>query len=182
MSFRKGFKAEANRISLRVRNKLGLSKTDPIDPAEVCIHFELELLFLSEVEPTSPFLTTQKSKFSAVTVPRGWRQAIVVNDSHHPHRQNSSICHELAHCFLGHECVPPLTEEGERNHNGGIEAEANFLGGSLLIPNDAANHILKAGIKARAQALYGVSNKMLNYRLQISGANIIHQRRRKKFT
>ena len=103
-----------------------------------------------------------------------------MNDAQHHRRQNSSICHELTHCFLGHECAPPLTEDRERNHDGGNEAEANFHGRALLLPNEAANYILKAGIKQRAQALHSVSEEMLNYRLQISGANIIHRHRRKK--
>ena len=85
----------------------------------------------------------RSSAFSAVTVPCGCARAIVHNDSHHPYRQRSNICHELAHCFLGHECTPPLTEEGERARDGGIEAEANFLAGALLVPNEAAVHIVR---------------------------------------
>ena len=70
MGFRKGFKAKANRISLRVRKGLGLKQTDSIVPAEICAHFDIELLRLSDVEPSSSFLTSQRSKFSAVMVPR----------------------------------------------------------------------------------------------------------------
>jgi Zn-dependent peptidase ImmA (M78 family) len=93
------------------------------------------------------------------------------------YRQRSNICHELAHCFLGHKSTPPLTESGARAHDGGVEAEANFLAGSLLLPNEAAKHIIKTGIEAQAQHIYGISKQMLTYRLSISGANTIHQRR-----
>lgn len=177
MGFRRGFKAEANRIALRVRQQMGLMDDAPIDPAEVCSRFEIDLLKLSEVAPGSPFLGAHRDAFSAVTVPRGLSTAIVHNDRHHPHRQRSNICHELAHCFLGHECAPPLTENGDRSRDGGIEAEANFLAGALLITNEAAKKILMDGLYYQAQGIYGVSQSMLDYRLRVSGAQTIHQRR-----
>lgn len=176
MTFKRGFKAEANRIALRIRDQMGLGATDSIDPAAVCSHFDIRLIPLSELDVTNVFLK-HTSSFSAVTVPCGSQTAIVHNDAHHPHRRHSNICHELAHCFLGHQCAPPLTEDGNRTHNGGIEAEANFLAGALLIPNEAAIYIVSNGLVSEAQRLYGVSTSMLNYRLQVSGARRIHERR-----
>ncbi|CDX20103.1 putative Zn peptidase [Mesorhizobium sp. ORS 3324] len=176
MAFRRGFKAEANRIALRVREGMGLRPIDPIDPAVICEHFDIKLLRLSEHDPNCPFLGAEQSSFSAVTVPSGWGTAILHNDAHHPYRQRSNICHELAHCFLGHKCTPPLTEKGERARDGGIEAEANFLAGALLIPNEAAIHIVHQGLTLQAQGIYGVSKPMLDFRLRISGANAIFER------
>jgi hypothetical protein len=156
---------------------MGLRPTDPIDPAKVCVHFDIVLLRLSELEcDASAFLGAASSAFSAVTVPCGARRGIVHNDAHHPYRQRSNICHELAHCFLGHECTPPLTEEGERIRDGGIEAEANFLAGALLVPNEAAIHIVRRELVPMAQRLYGVSQPMLEYRLRVSGARTIQMR------
>jgi hypothetical protein len=104
LPFRRGFKAEANRISLRVREQMGLGPLDPID--EVCAHFDIVLMKLSELGcDAGAFLGTESSSFSAVTVPCGPTTAIVHSDSHHPHRQRSNICHELGHCFLGHQCA-----------------------------------------------------------------------------
>jgi IrrE N-terminal-like domain len=177
LAFRRGFKAEANRISLRVREQMGLRPIDPIDPAKVCAHFDIVLLKLSELDcDSSSFLGANHSCFSAVTVPCGLRTAIVHNDSHHAYRQRSNICHELAHCFLGHQCTPPLTESGERARDGGVEAEANFLAGALLIPNEASIHIVRQGLVSAAQGVYGVSQPMLDYRLRVSGARTIHSR------
>ena len=177
MEFRRGFKAEANRIALRVRAQMRLSPIAPIDPAAICDHFDIKLLRLSDIDRRSVFLGTNNSSFSAVTVPCGFHTAIVHNDSHHPHRQRSNICHELAHCFLGHKCTPPLMDNGERAHDGGIEAEAHHLAGVLLIPNEAARHIVSNGLVTQAQGIYGVSSAMLTYRLRISGAHKIHERR-----
>ena len=176
MVFRRGFKAEANRIAVRVREQMGLLAISPIDPVQVCAHFDIILIALSELKPDSVFLGRSGSSFSAMTVPCGWHTAIVHNDSHHAHRQRSNICHELAHCFLGHKSTPPLTDEGTRAHDGGIESEANFLAGALLIPNQAAVHIVQSGHNVIAQREYGVSQPMLSYRLRISGAYAIQQR------
>ena len=176
MGFIRGFKAKANRIAVKIREQMGLADVAPIDPEAICDRFDIQLIKLSEIAPSCDFLGANKSAFSAVTVPRGHQIAIVHNDFHHPYRQRSNICHELGHCFLGHECTPPLTEEGERASNGGIEAEANFLAGTLLITNEAAFHILQSGILNQAQDLYGVSGPMLNYRLKVSGAYTRFQR------
>ncbi|RWN31104.1 MAG: ImmA/IrrE family metallo-endopeptidase [Mesorhizobium sp.] len=178
MAFRHGFKAEANRIALKVRDKMGLGPVDPIDPEAICGKFDIVLMRLSELGcETRAFLGRDQSAFSAVTVPCGATTAIVHNDAHYAYRQRSNICHELAHCFLGHKYTPPLTEEGERAHDGGIEAEANFLGGCLLIPNEAALHIVSQGLIPFAKQLYGVSQPMLDYRLRVSGAHTIHARK-----
>lgn len=177
MPIRRGFKAEANRIALRIRDRMGLSAVDPIDPFEICARLDVRVIRLSEIDPSSPFLRDASSAFSAVTVPCGHETAIVHNDAHHPNRRRSNICHELAHCFLGHKCTPPLTEDGERALDNGIEAEANFLAGALLISNEAALHIVSTGLVPTAQRIYGVSNQMLTYRLRISGAERIYQRK-----
>lgn len=176
MGFRRGFKTEANRIAVRIREQMGLSPADPIDPDLVCERFDIRVIRLSDIDRKSPFLGRESSAFSAVTVPRGHQRAIVHNDAHHPYRQRSNICHELAHCFLGHECTPPLTEKGERARDGGIEAEANYLAGTLLLTNEGALHVLKQNILVQAQHIYGISRAMLDYRLRVSGARTIYSR------
>jgi Zn-dependent peptidase ImmA (M78 family) len=126
LEYRRGFKAEANRIALRVRAQMKLRPIDPIDPLVICEHFDVKLIELSKLDPQSPFLCNDNSPFSAVTVPRGSTTAIVHNDSHHPYRQRSNICHELAHCFLGHTSTRPLTPDGERARDGGSKLKRTF--------------------------------------------------------
>lgn len=169
--------AEANRISVDVRKRIGLKAIDPIKPHEICRYYDIEVIKLSELEcDASHFLKEEHSVFSAVTVPNGARTAIVHNDAHSEYRQNSNICHELAHCFLGHEFTPPLTEAGERIRDGGIEGEANYLAGALLLTNEGALHVLKRKLLSKAQKLYGISSEMLEYRLRKSGARKIYKR------
>jgi Zn-dependent peptidase ImmA (M78 family) len=178
LSTRHGFKAEAERISLRVRCKLNLSPTDRIDPEAVCQHFDIHLLRMTDSEcDVSMFSGNDNDKFSAMTVRSGMMTAIVHNDTHHIYRQRSNICHELAHCLLGHHGCTILNDNGTRTYNSEIEDEAGYLGGALLLPREAALHVLENGLKPQAQRLFGVSRPMLDYRLRISGAQTIFERR-----
>lgn len=177
MTFRRGFKAEANRIAVRVRQKMGLAPHEPLDPAALCTLLDIELIRMTELScDCSAFKGRGQSVFSAVTVPRGHRTAIVHNDTHHPYRQRSNICHELAHCLLGHPCGPPLNAKRERIRDSSVEAEANFLSGALLLTNEGAIHVLMHGLLPVAKERYGISAGMLEYRLRMSGARRIAER------
>ncbi len=177
MVFKHGFQAKANRIAVSIRAKMGLAAIDPIDPVDVCRHFDIELHKLSELDlDCSAFLGRDNSAFSAMAVPCGAKTAIVHNDSHHPYRQRSNIGHELGHCFLGHKFPPPLTEDGERIRDGSTEGEANYFAGVLLLTNEGARYILMNGLLSNAQERYGISKVMLDYRLRVSGALKIYRR------
>lgn len=178
---RRGFKAEANRIALRIRDQLDLRPIDPLNPFDVCDHFEIEVRPLSHLgREANHFLNQGKSKFSAVTVPCGMKRAIVHNDMHVTPRQHSNLMHELAHGFLGHQPCQAFDCDGEREYDSGIEEEANFLAGFLLIPNEAAWHIVKTGLVSSATSIYEVSRPMLDWRLQVSGSRIRGERYARK--
>jgi Zn-dependent peptidase ImmA (M78 family) len=177
VAFKRGFKANANRIAVAIRKQMGLAAIDPIDPVAVCHHYDIKLIKLTELGVDCfAFLGDDSHVFSAVTVPRGVKTAIVHNDSHHPNRQRSNIGHELGHCFLGHPFSPPLTEAGERIRDGSIEGEANFFAGALLLTNEGARYIMMKGLLTGAQERYGISKPMLEWRLNESGARIIQKR------
>lgn len=176
MQFERGFQARANRIALKVREDLGLSPEEPLDPWQVCEHFEIAVISLSSLRSDAGeivgqhFLRVERDVFSAVTVVCGLRRAIVHNDRHALVRQRSNLMHELAHGFLGHRATPLLQGDGARHFDQLVEAEAHFLGGALLVTNEAAYRIARYGLEGSAAAVYGVSQSMLQYRLQISGA------------
>lgn len=181
MRFERGFKAKANRIALKVRSSLGLSEIERFEPEEACRHFDIDLIRMTDLGcDCSIFEGNDSSRFSAVTVLCGRRIAIVHNDCHHVYRQRSNICHELAHLFLGHKAYPPLSSDGERFHDKGVEAEADFLGGALLMTQAAALHVLENRLRSRAQEIYGVSKPMLDWRIGDSGAQAIFARRNGK--
>ena len=54
-----------------------------------------------------------------------------------------------------------------------LEEEAEWLSGALLISDEAALHIVRSGmVDDEAKTLYGVSRKMLQFRLNVTGARI----------
>jgi len=63
-----------------------------------------------------------------------------------------------------------LTDQGERTRDSAQEEEAHFLGGVLLLPDEAAKLIALRGLKNKACDMFGVSDDMLKYRLRVSGA------------
>jgi uncharacterized protein DUF955 len=182
MQFARGFKARANRIAVDLRRDLGLRADAPLDPWRVCNHFEIAVIPLSGIRGSvgeiigHHFLAVETRVFSAITVCCGKQRAIVHNDQHALVRQRSNLMHEIAHALLGHRATPLLTGDGERTFDQLIEAEAQFLGGALLIPNGAARYIVLNGLQQSAASGYGVSPKMLAYRLGVSGALRIAQR------
>ena len=96
---------------------------------------------------------------------------IIVNDDHSPARQNSDIAHEIGHTLLAHPLEVLSSMMDCRDFEPNLENEANHLGGYLLVPNEAAWRIVSSGMGYEsAQAMYGVSRQMLDWRVNMSGA------------
>lgn len=179
MSLRRGFKAEANRISLALRRDLGLVSHEPIDLFALAKRFRAYVAPLSEFADECPeavhhFTHVERGAFSAATVPlENGRRVIIFNDSHSTGRRNSNLAHEIAHLALGHEFTLPIDTTGCRNIDRDVEDEANWLGPTILIPNEAALHILRQAMDtAAACQVYGVTTAVLQMRVNASGARI----------
>jgi len=176
MGLRRGFKTEAESFAIELRDELGLRKTDPLDPWRLAQHLEIPIRTLSESGITAPFAAKYfaeegDSQFSAVTVFRGTARIIVHNDAHSRARQASDIAHELSHALLGHPPAQALDERGCRLWDQTIEEEANWQAGTLLVPAPAA--WLVAARKytiEQAAHYYGVSEQMMRYRVNVTGA------------
>jgi Zn-dependent peptidase ImmA (M78 family) len=186
VSLRRGFKKDANEIALEVRVELGLEPRAPLDPRKLGDHLLISLIPLSSLAHDAPEAFRRLSvfasaTFSAVTVFSGNRRAIVYNDAHSPGRQASDLAHELAHALLLH---PPKTSvnSGTRDWNSVEEEEAAWLAGALLVPDEAAFQIAKsAQSTALAAEEYGVSEKMIVFRLRVTGALIRVERAQRYF-
>ena len=104
---------------------------------------------------------------------------VIVNDDHNQARQNSDIAHEIGHTLLAHPLEVISSKMGCREFDPDLEDEANHLAGYLLVPNQAAWSIVKSGMAMEiAQTTYGVSYRMLDWRLSMSGARRQEQLRR----
>lgn len=175
MSLRRGFKTEENQIATDVRRELGLSDIAPLNPWKLAEHLAIDVLALSELAGEAPsilyFMNEGCDIFSAITIFLGTTRLIVHNDKHSKGRQSSNIAHELSHALLQHPPMPPLSELGLRNFCREFEEEANWLAGVLLISERAALHIARQKLDlATAADEYGVSLKMVQYRLNVTAA------------
>ena len=177
---RHGFKAEANAHAVALRRELQLEDHAPLCPWRLASYLEVPIVALSEVKSYEPagvvHLTGQgKDLFSAVTIfvgRHGRRRVVFHNDAHAKTRQAANLAHELAHALLCHPPTAPFAPDSI------AEEEASWLGPTLLISNEAALHILETNMGATAaETAYGVSGKLLQMRLNASGARIRKQRR-----
>lgn len=178
MGFRRGFKTEADGIAREIRQELGLNLTDRVDPLKLAEHLDIPVIPLSALRQEVPaivrhFSRSDQSAFSAVTVFDGLRRVIVHNDSHSAGRRASNVAHEISHGLLLHPARPPLDGHGNRDWDREQELEADWLAGVILVPDEAALLIVRRGLNdAEGAELYGVSQPMMRFRLNMSGARI----------
>ncbi len=173
MNLPRGFKAQANRISVGLRKQLGLNAHDPINLEEVAARRQIQIKPLSVLKvPEISTLLRHDKQISAILVKMDYgKKFIFYNPHHHINRVNSSIAHEIAHDLLGHPAVPLFSKTGTRNYDRQIEEEAGWLGPTLLISDRAALHILREQMSMKvATDLYGVSEQLMRMRLGASGA------------
>jgi Zn-dependent peptidase ImmA (M78 family) len=181
MPFRRGFKVESNSIAREIRAELALAPAAPLNPWRLGEHLAVPIVGLSAMADACPeavrhFTIVDSAAFSAVTVFKGTARMIVHNDRHSNGRQASNLAHELSHALLLH---PPSPALGCRDWDPALEDEANWLGGTLLIPDEAALLIVRRGMTfEEAARSYGVSIPMVKFRVNVSGARLRIQRYR----
>lgn len=186
MSIPHGFKARANRIAIGIRRQMQVLDEDPIDLDKLVLKLGLSIVPISTFSNLAPESVAQlvdkdRSAFSALLLRLGRSRVILVNDGHSPRRRNSSIAHEIAHVLLAHAPAKLFDLTGCRSFDKDIEAQANCLAGYILVPNDAALRIVCTDLPLETACdRYGVSQRMLEYRLNTSGARIRHRRWRQK--
>ena len=176
MALRRGFKTEANDIAREVRADLGLRREAPLDPWELADQLDIPVNGMSELSADARsavryFRDVDPSSFSAVTVFRGFRRLIVHNDTHSQGRQASDVCHETSHALLLHPPTPAIDDKGRRDWDAEMEAEAECLSGTLLVPEEAALYIVRRGLPIPIAAEeYGVTPKMMDFRIAVTAA------------
>jgi uncharacterized protein DUF955 len=172
----RGFKTFAKKLAAETRAELGLSPAAPLDHLVLANFLGIPVIPMSDYLGECPHLdyltSLGKSQFSAITLFDDVWRMIIHNDAHAPCRQKSNIVHEIAHALLQHPPAQPLNEKGERNYDSGIEGEAHWLAGELLVTDAAAIHVVKTKLSdAAAAARYGICPQMLKYRLAVTGAH-----------
>lgn len=182
---RRGFKAEAERLADRTRAGMGLSPRDPVRIRDLARHMDVEVIGadqLVERARLEELEMLQPGSFSAATfhLPDG-RTVAVCNPCSDPGRTNSDIAHELAHILLNHDVreIQQLAGYTFLTCDPEQEAEANWLGGCLLLPRPLLLREVYADATAESLAAkYEVSLPMARFRLNASGVLLQAQRSR----
>lgn len=176
---RRGFVAEANRWAMDLRAELGLSGSDPLCPWKLARHLEVPIYKLSQlpqcVERDLLYNRSKGHDFSAAACFDGLAAFIVTNDGNEPKRQASDIAHELAHILLRHPPANPFLENGFREFTVDHEMEAERLGPTLLISDNAALRacrlITSGGFSLeRISDAWGITKEVIQMRINLSGA------------
>ena len=187
MTFPRGFKAEANRISLEVREELGLEPHSPLCPWDLAENLAIPVLTLNALATQAPEIAghvdhltqVQPGVFSAITIFDGHRRTVIHNDGHARTRQRANLAHEMAHALLQHPAHPPFCGQGKRVFDKRLEDEASWLGPCLLVSNEAAHWALRSGLSYDAAARhFEVSLDLMRFRMNASGGARLTGRRR----
>lgn len=184
---RRGFKTWSETISLHYRKELGIGAAAPLKPLTLAAHLGVLVWRPEDIPGLSPsaadrLLLKDPESWSAVTLRMDDVDLIIVNSAHSPARQASSVMHEVAHVILKHE--PARVDVSEMGHmllssfDREQEAEADWLGGALLLPRPAlleiANERLDNAVAARR---FGVSLDLLAWRRRMTGVDVQMSRR-----
>ena len=173
---RRGFKAEAERLSMRIRQQIGVSEEAPINVKDLARHLNVEVFSASDLVSDTRLRQLedeQPGAFSAATfhLPNG-RMAAVYNPLVDPARTKSDITHELAHVLLDHKVrdLQQIAGHTFLTCDPEQEEEANWLAGCLLLPRSLLLKEAYVGADAATIAQrYGVTLSMARFRLNTSG-------------
>jgi hypothetical protein len=173
---RRGFKADAERLSLEIRAELELCAHDPFNCETYATHLGIPIVTLQDLaadgaRPQSiRRLTSSTFNFSALTLCVGDRRLIVYNPAHARGRRANSLAHELSHVVLEHPSSPPLDIGGCRRWDATVEEEANWQAAALLVPRDGALKLTREGYDLASGAEYfGVSEALYRWRVHQTG-------------
>ncbi|MFC8175272.1 MULTISPECIES: ImmA/IrrE family metallo-endopeptidase [unclassified Streptomyces] len=186
---RRGFKAEAKRLALEVREELGVTAHEPMDPYALAELYGIDVFTLHEVAEDHSgamaalrhFTEVRPDVFSAAVLCLGRRRVIVENSGHERPRRVSTLAHEMSHVLLEHEFTTLLRTSGRecRDSDHDQESEAAELSGELLLPFDAARRLAHNGVPDESVAArFGISTEFARWRMNATGARRIAQRAR----
>ena len=187
MALRRGFKSEAERIAQQVRASLGLSAPESVAPEVLADLLGIEVRAGDELIPRERFDELdqlQQDAFSACTFrPSPDRVVVVYNPLSANSRRRSDLAHELAHILLGHKLsrIERLGDITFLTCDATQEEEAAWLSGCLLLPRALLlAEVFRGADAGEIARKFGVSEKMAQYRLGVTGVVRQKQARLKK--
>ena len=175
MTLPHGFKARAERESLRFRSELGLAPTQALDVTRLAELRGVEIVSAAElidVARLEELERIQAYSFSAATFNVKDRTFIVTSPLRTPPRQASDISHELAHIILEHELseIREISGVPFRTCRPDEEEQATSFGGTLLLPRPLLISAARKGLGPQQIAdKYNVTVEMARFRYNSTG-------------
>jgi Zn-dependent peptidase ImmA (M78 family) len=172
---RRGFKAEAERLSEQIRIELGRRPSDPVDVLDLAAHVGATVRRADELTSKEKLETLeeiQPGAFSACTFTVGDKHVIVYSPLASAGRMQSDVAHEVSHIMLKHDMKSMETIGGLTffTCDAEEEQEANWLAGCLLLPRRLLYIAARKGMSGSdIAATYNVSETMANFRLRTTG-------------
>lgn len=170
--------------AIRVKERLGLGSGAAVDPYDVLSQVPARLLdpddFRRDVPPVaSKLFDCHADEWSATVLghsPTTNEALILVNPTHHPHRQRVSLMEEVVHIVLDHPKTE-ITRDGAsggvwvRSFDDGVEDEAYSVGAACILPwpelFDAVSRRSESIVEIAQR--YKVSEAYARYRILRSG-------------
>lgn len=185
----RGFKAWAERTASAVRRDLGLLSMEALDPWRLAEHLDVRVVSPRDFPDLPPDVVAQlldrdATGWSAATLLVGGIAIVIYNPTHSRGRNASNVIHELAHIMLKHDPAKVVfSQDGQmatRTFDQQQEDEANWLGWTLLLPRDALVAARQRRMaKGQIAREYGVSEKLVGYRLRVTGVDVQMKRLRR---
>jgi Zn-dependent peptidase ImmA (M78 family) len=174
-------------MSAAARQELSISPLDPLDPVRYAEHVGVHILTFDELslpaKARRQLLEIDNASWSGMTIRESGLVGVLVNPTHSPERQASTMMHELSHVVLKH--VPIRVDVSPAGillvseYSEDDEDEADWLSGALLLPRDALKHYREKGWPpAKIAAHFGVSSQMYEWRIRMTGVEIQMRRAR----
>jgi hypothetical protein len=184
----RGFQTRAEKLSLTIRERLGLRPTHTCPARRVAelygysvtsvgaliglIQSGFEDSFISSDRVLDDLLRINGLEFSGMMALFRSQKMIFYNDQESSERQESVIMHEMAHALCEHpgDDLQLNSVMGMRQHDSSHEEQARWLGGVLQIPDVGLFWYAKNGYSLEAIArAYSSSIEMARYRWNACG-------------
>lgn len=181
IKLRRGFKAEAERLSIKLREDMGVHPCAKLCAFKLLEHLKLKLIKATDLISDEKSLSLlqgingYKNEWSALTmINREGEKIILYNPFNSEARQQSDLMHEIAHILCKHE----LSKEsydfeipfGMREYNPVQEEEAKCLGAILQLSMPSLLLARKRNLThEQISKEYSASIEMVRYRMWTTG-------------
>ena len=184
---KRGFKTQAEKQAIEVRQSLSLRPWERLPAARLAQELNVEVIEPGRVDGLTQdqlqvLLQTRSEEWSAVTLlTEEGTHLVIENPSHSTKRKEATLLHELAHILRKHRPAAFSSIEGLgvviRGYDQEQEDEADFLGRCLHLPKPLLNFCLNRSYTAEQISDYAhASVELVKFRLNISGVLAIRRR------